>query len=155
MKKLVWVVLAIAIIVVVTTAISGRIAPLSWGVWGDINADNGVGIQGYDVVSYHREGGPVPGSRDIRSEFMGVDWYFSSLQHKTDFDSDPEKFLPEFGGFCAYAVMKNFSADVNPLVWHIEEGRLYLFASSQPREAWVGAIAEGSISLSDQNWVAR
>lgn len=155
MKKILLSILALIVLGIGGYAASGKIAPLSWQLWGDVNQNSGLGSRGYDVVSYHIQGEPIVGDEDISSSWNGTTWRFSSVENKTLFDADPARYAPSYGGFCAYAVLNNFTADVNPTVWHIDGGNLYLFASDGPREAWISEIADGAINKSNSNWDAR
>ncbi len=152
MKKLLLLSLTVVVLGIGTYATMGKIAPLSWQLWGDVNQDSGVGSGGYDVVSYHTPGEPVIGDENITSSWNGTTWRFSTTENKNLFDSNPERYAPRYGGFCAYAVLNNFTADINPTSWHVDNGRLYLFASHGPRKAWVAEILNGAISKSDANW---
>lgn len=155
MKKIVIAGFVIAIVGVLGFAASGKISPLSWGLWGDVNLESGVGAGGYDVVSYHVNGSPTAGLPQYHSEYQGARWHFSNPGNKELFDTNPERFIPSYGGFCAYAIYKNVTADVNPTVWHIENETLYLFASEGPKRSWIAEISEGSIETADQNWAER
>ena len=62
---------------------------------------------------------------------------------------------PQFGGFCAFAVSKGFTADPTPEAWHIEDGKLYVFADQNVRDDWVATLAEGSLERSQKNWAKR
>lgn len=133
----------------------GKIAPLSWGLWGDVNVQSGVGAHGYDVVSYHAAGLPTVGLEQYSSEFAGATWHFSEQKNKKIFEADPGNYIPRYGGFCAFAVYKNVTADVNPEIWHIENGSLYLFASETAKQSWVAEISQNSIAVTDRNWSSR
>lgn len=152
MKKILIFSLAAIILSVTIFALSGKIAPLSWQLWGEINQQSGVGLRGYDVVSYHTQEEPRLGNDEISSHWKGADWHFISVKNKAIFDSDPERYAPSYGGFCAFAVLKQFTADVDPTVWYIKNGKLYLFASDRPKNDWVAEISSGAIEKSNQNW---
>lgn len=155
MKKLLLAGLVILVVGVLGFAAKGKIAPLSWGLWGDVNLESGVGSGGYDVVSYHTTGAPVVGLREYSSEFNGATWYFSKPENKQIFETNPEGYIPMYGGFCAFAVYNNVTADVNPTIWHIENGKLYLFASDGPKRDWIAKISQSAIETTDHNWVNR
>ena len=155
MKKIIFWSLAAVILAALIVATTGKIAPLSWGIWGDINQDSGIGLGGYDVVSYHTEGTPTLGQEKISASWNGAEWYFSSTGNKTLFEANPERYAPTYGGFCAFAVFNNFTADVDPAIWHIEDDKLYFFASDGSRSRWVAEISEGAVQVSDRNWVQR
>ena len=155
MKKVLLFGIAAIVFGVGAFATMGKMAPLSWQLWGDINQDAGVGSGGYDVVSYQTPGEPVVGSEEISSNWEDTVWHFSSLENKALFDSNPERYVPSYGGFCAYAVLKNFTADVDPTVWHVNNDKLYLFASDGPRKAWISEISNGVVGRTDANWKQR
>lgn len=155
MKKILLLSLAVIVLGIGTFASVGKMAPLSWQLWGDVNQESGIGSGGYDVVSYHTPGEPVAGDEEISSRWKDTTWLFSSVANKELFDSNPERYAPSYGGFCAYAVLNNFSADINPNSWHLENGNLYLFASDGPRKAWIAEMSNGAINKSDANWEQR
>ncbi len=89
-----------------------------------------IGISGYDPVAYFPEGGgkPVKGSIKISSDYEGVTYRFVSEQHKTFFDANPQKYVPLYGGWCAWAVgALGKRVDVDPQSFEIRDGKLYLF----------------------------
>lgn len=155
MKKALLLIFAAIILGVGTYATMGKIAPLSWQLWGDVNQSSGIGSGGYDVVSYHTLEEPLLGDGKYSSNWNGTTWHFSSSENKDLFDSNPQRYAPSYGGYCAYAVLNNFTADVNPKTWHIENGKLYLFASDGPRKAWIAEISSGAVGQSDKNWEQR
>jgi|GEM_PF-1997299 len=155
MKKVLTASLVVLGLGVLGFAANGKVAPLSWGLWGDVNLESGVGSRGYDVVSYHTAGNAVVGLKHYSSEFNGAEWRFSTEANKILFDAKPEQYIPMYGGFCAYAVYNDITANVNPTIWHIENGKLYLFASESTKRDWVAEIPQNSIEISDQNWTGR
>lgn len=95
----------------------------------------GVAIQGYDVISY-LENRPVKGTNELRFEFGGVVWYFSKEENRNIFKQDAEKFVPQFGGFCAYAMSKGSAATANPRAYVMEGGKLFLFFDAASKTMW-------------------
>ena len=95
----------------------------------------GVAIQGYDVISY-LENRPVKGTNEFRFEYGGVVWYFSKEENRNIFKQDAEKFVPQFGGFCAYAVSKGSAATANPRAYVMEGGKLFLFFDAASKTMW-------------------
>ncbi len=155
MKKVILSTSIFLILAIGVVATTGKIAPLSWQLWSDVNQDSGVGLGGYDLVSYRLDGGPTIGNERYSSSWNGVAWYFSSAKNKTLFDLNPARFSPAYGGFCAFAVKNNFTADVDPMVWHLHKDKLYLFASDGSHKKWVAEISQGVIENSDLNWEQR
>lgn len=98
-------------------------------------------VNGYDVVSYFSESEPVKGKQSISTDYQGLLIYFSSQENKRKFLDDPEKYLPKYGGWCAYAIGNSGKkVDVDPFSYSIENGELYLFYKSyfnDTREKWI------------------
>ena len=95
-------------------------------VFGQDFTKSTPGISGYDPVAYFADGKPMRGSGYHVAEFEGVTYAFASKEHKEMFNINPEKYVPVYGGYCAYgvAVGKKFVAD--PEVWKVVGGKLYL-----------------------------
>ena len=148
-------VVALLVVAVVSFAVSNKIAPVSSGFWGPINESDGVAIKGYDPVGYHLAGKALPGSEEITTEWKGSVWRFVSEDNRSAFQSDPDRYSPAYGGFCGTAVSNGFTADVNPQVWNVEEGRLFLFNGDDPKADWVGGLGSGVIATGDTNWATR
>lgn len=88
---------------------------------------NSVLIDGYDVVSYF-EGKAEQGSADFKYDWKGATFYFASKKHLEDFRVDPEKYAPQYGGYCAYAIGDSGEkVSINPETFKITNGKLYLF----------------------------
>ncbi|MGD9851977.1 MAG: YHS domain-containing (seleno)protein [Nitrospirales bacterium] len=109
------------------------------------------GISGYDPVAYFTEGKPVKGSGYHVAEYKGVTYVFASKDHKTTFEANPEKYVPAYGGYCAYgvAVGKKFVSD--PEAWKIVQGKLYLNLDKDIQGKWAKDIP-GYIKKSEANW---
>jgi len=93
-----------------------------------INADaaSRTGLQGYDPVAFFTDAKPAKGNPAITSEFDGVTYFFASEKHKAEFVKTPQKYLPAFGGYCAYGVSINRLFPVEIDTWEIVDGRLIL-----------------------------
>jgi YHS domain-containing protein len=109
------------------------------------------GISGYDPVAYFTTGKPTRGSGYHVAEYQGVTYAFASTEHKSMFEANPEKYVPAYGGYCAYgvAVGKKFVSD--PEAWKIVQGRLYLNLDRDIQSKWVKDIP-GYIKKSEANW---
>jgi len=132
-----------------------KVAPISWGLYGDVNTENGVAHKGADVVSYFSESKYVPGVAEISVSENGVIWFFATEANKQIFIKAPEKFMPQYGGYCAFAISQNVTADVKPEFWAIQGNKVYLFNNSEAKDEWLKNIPEGSLTASDKNWSAR
>jgi len=119
------------------------------------HADEGnftVGVAGYDLVSYHSNPKPLRGNGHNVSVHDGVTYLFSSAENKATFDADPAKFLPAYGGYCAFGVSvgKKFFGD--PEVWRIVDDRLYLNLDAKVQDIWLTDVP-GKIATADELWV--
>ena len=111
----------------------------------------GRAIKGYDPVAYHTEGKPVPGSADITHEWNDATWRFASEENRALFQADPARYAPQFGGYCAWAVSKGYTASVDPEAWSVVEGKLYLNYSKSVRKQWE-ADRPAAIARAEANW---
>lgn len=120
---------------------------------GVVNASafGGVAIEGYDPVAYFTQGKPVEGSSDFTHDWNGATWRFASAENRDMFIADPEKFAPQYGGYCAWAVSQGYTASIDPDAWSIVDGKLYLNYSKGVQSRWENDIA-GHISSADENW---
>ena len=111
----------------------------------------GVAIEGTDPVAYFREGRPVEGSSEHEHEWMGAVWRFASPENRDAFAADPEKYAPQYGGWCAWAVAHGYTAKIDPEAWRIVDGKLYLNYSKDVQTQWSADIP-GYIAKGDANW---
>ena len=108
-------------------------------------------INGYDSVAYHLEMKPVKGDSDFTAQFDGATWRFKSAENRDLFQSDPQRWAPKYGGYCAWAVSNNYTAKTSPKAWSIVDDRLYLNYSLNVRRKWSKDIP-GNITRADKNW---
>ncbi len=110
----------------------------------------GVAIRGYDTVAYFTENRAVKGTPAHAFEWNGAVWHFTSAEHRDLFAADPEKYAPEFGGYCAWGVYKDKVVNSNPEVFDIVDGRLYLNLSDKVQEKW--RAQGGVIAAAKAHW---
>ena len=113
-------------------------------------------IGGADVVAYYslKPGDDaVLGKRDISQVYQGATWYFSTEENRALFAKQPEKYAPQYGGYCAYAVSQGITASVDPDYWHLVEGRLYLNYNFWVDRKW-RKDPQGFILQANDNWPA-
>lgn len=102
-----------------------------------VNVDSdGFSVNRYDPVAYFTERRPVPGNPEIYGEYQGVKYAFSSESNRQLFLDDPEKYVPQYGGYCAYGLAHGSKSDVDPEVWDIVDGKLYLMVSGGTMSIW-------------------
>ncbi len=109
------------------------------------------GVSGYDLVSFHTGEKPQRGNGNHKATHDGVDYLFVNEANKKTFERNPERYLPAYGGYCAYgvSVKKKFVGD--PDVWRIVDGRLYLNLDTKIQNTWSKDI-KGNIRKSEANW---
>lgn len=117
----------------------------------EIYAEGGIAIDGTDPTSYFTEGRPVAGDPDITVDWRGATWRFASEEARAAFEADPERYAPQFGGYCAWAVAEGYTASTVPDAWHIEDGKLYLNFSRRIQRRWDRDIP-GNIQRGEANW---
>jgi YHS domain-containing protein len=113
--------------------------------------DGGVAIEGYDAVAYFADGKPVKGSDEFRHEWMNATWRFASAEHRDAFAKEPEKYAPQYGGYCAFGVSRGYAVPVDPEAWKVVDGKLYLNYNKDVQTEWNKDIP-GYIRKADANW---
>ena len=116
-----------------------------------LGSAEGLAIRGYDPVAYFREGGPRQGKPEFSVRHGGATWRFASAEHKALFEADPERYLPAYGGFCAYGTSRGYLVKIEPEAWSIVDGRLYLNYDLGVRETWARDTAK-YLDRSEKNW---
>ncbi|MRI34791.1 hypothetical protein EOPP23_17560 [Endozoicomonas sp. OPT23] len=114
---------------------------------------SGLALEGYDSVAYFRQGRAVMGAKQHSTHWKNADWYFSSAENLKRFQADPEKYAPQYGGYCAYAMSYGLVVNSDPEAFHIDNGRLYLNYSKSVRAKWLKNHKQ-YIFEADANWQA-
>jgi len=116
----------------------------------------GIGLVGYDPVAYFPEGGshPKKGLFNLSFEFDGVTYRFATQENLDRFKAAPSKYLPQYGGWCAYGAALNGRGDADPESFVIRDGKLYLFyrdPGGSNRDLWL-KDPESFVKKADANW---
>jgi YHS domain-containing protein len=136
--------LTVATLVLNSTAFAGA----------DTGTDaNGVTLAGHDAVSYFTDNTPVQGSANFSAVHNNAIYYFSSADNRDTFNANPTKYIPEFGGFCAYGAALGKKFDVNGKAFEIVDGKLYVNKNEDVYETWVEDKAE-NIATANKEWPA-
>ena len=114
---------------------------------------DGLALKGFDPVAYFTEGKPVEGLARFEAEWNGAKWNFATEQNREMFTREPEKYAPQYGGYCAWAVGHGYTAKGDPEAWKIVDGKLYLNYNRDVKKRWEEDIP-GYISKGDENWPA-
>lgn len=110
-----------------------------------------TGVLGYDLVSYHTGEKPVRGDGKNVAVLDGTAYLFASEENKKAFEKDPERYLPAYGGYCAFGVAINKKFIGDPEVWKVVDGTLYLNLDKNIQSNWNEDI-QGNITKADWNW---
>jgi YHS domain-containing protein len=117
-----------------------------------VNVDQaGVILHGYDAVAYFKQNKPVQGSTAYKSTYQGAIYLFASAANKTEFDKNPAKYAPQYGGYCALSLSKGRLADIDPNNFVIYKGKLYVCASAKELRSFK-AHEEEDIIKDNRNW---
>jgi YHS domain-containing protein len=120
----------------------------------------GFAVSGYDVVAYRSlqqspvgtmQVAAIPGQADITAEYNGATFAFASQENRDMFLENPEYFVPQYDGHCAYGVSKGGKVPGNPNLWRIVDDRLYLNITKNVVGFWEEDIP-GNITLAEGNW---
>jgi len=147
---------SVAVLVVVLGLIVGIAGPAAGGAVAPVpavNAQEGIGLKGYDPVAYFINRAPTQGSEQYSYVWKGPTYRFASEENLQRFKADPEKYLPQYGGYCAYAISIDRIADINPSRWAIVNGKLYLNNNFFSQSLW-SLNKSASIISGDRNWSA-
>jgi YHS domain-containing protein len=117
-----------------------------------VNVDsNGVAIQGYDLVAYFTDDRPVRGKPELVATYNGATYYFASAEHKTQFEKEPGKYAPRFGGFCAFGVSHGAIAPSSVDAFQIIDGQLVLQNNRDILKRWQ-EDSKGNLKKAEANW---
>ncbi|PCH64464.1 MAG: YHS domain protein [Gammaproteobacteria bacterium] len=143
----------IRVFVVLTTLLGASFSGLTYAAKDPIYTGlfNSVAVSGYDTVAYFDEGTPVEGSKKFEYEWMDATWRFHTAANLELFKKEPEKYAPQYGGYCAYAVSQNTTASTDPTKFHIKDGKLYLNYNGKVQKKWL-AERDMFIVDADKNW---
>jgi len=119
---------------------------------GKIYSSGGKAIEGYDPVAYFTDSKPVKGNSATAYEWKGTTWQFSNAANRDAFIAMPDKFAPQYGGHCAWAVSQGYTAGTDPDAWKIVDGKLYLNYSKSVQRRWLGGGTAKLIKAGDKNW---
>jgi YHS domain-containing protein len=117
-----------------------------------VNVDkSGVILKGYDAVAYFKQKRPVKGDPKFSSSYGGATYYFASAKDKAEFDKTPAKYAPQYGGFCAHSMMKRKLADIDPNVFFVYKGKLYVCSNPKAGKEFY-SDPDVNIKKADANW---
>ena len=147
-----------AAIVVAGAALSGCSAMLAQNpssALKPVNAvpegDDRLMLKGHDVVAYFTQGKHALGQPQIKSVYQGVTFRFANAEHKTLFDQSPQKYLPQYGGFCADGIVYGIPWGGDADAWSMVNGKLYIFGGQGSKDAFELNVPR-NLALADKYW---
>jgi YHS domain-containing protein len=119
---------------------------------GDFYEEKGVAMSRFDATSFvTRDHEPMLGSQQFSTEYKGSTFYFITNSNLHLFTSNPERFAPQFSGFCALNAAQGHKVPANPRIFAVVDGKLYLFSDSEARKTWKQDIA-GNLARASEQW---
>lgn len=107
-----------------------------------VSAGPRVALKGYDPVSYFTDGKPEKGTGEFTFAFDDTTYWFKSAEHKAKFAADPERYAPQFDGYCAMQLSRGIKSEADPEVWTITNGKLYVFSKKPAIPKFQQNVAE-------------
>lgn len=117
----------------------------------EIFQKNGYAINGYDPVAFFEEEKPVKGNPQFKYRWKDADWVFSTQARLDSFRLAPEKFAPQYGGYCAYGTADGHKAPTEADTWTLQDGKLYFNYNMDVKKLWDQDRAK-FILQADGNW---
>ncbi|MFB9265010.1 YHS domain-containing (seleno)protein [Bradyrhizobium erythrophlei] len=140
--------------------VQAAIAAVFYGRWvarPSVAAEEGkaatprVAIEGYDPVAYFTDGRPVKGSAAFSLPFDEAVYYFANAEHQKMFAADPDRYAPQFSGYCTVGLSMGVKVEADPEAWVISDGKLYVFYSKKGPALFAKDPAS-MIAKADANW---
>lgn len=134
--------------------ISWVIVCVSWPLFAqkaEVFSNTDGAIRGYDTVAYFIENKPVKGNTGFSYQWNNAIWYFSTEDNLKKFKASPEKYAPQFGGYCAYGLSEGHKSPTQPDAWTIVDNKLYLNYNTKVKEKW-SENKEVRIRKANRNW---
>lgn len=136
---------ALALLVLSTSALAGST------VYG---ADKGPALGGFDAVAYFTDGTPKEGDERFTHEWNGATWRFASAENRDRFRAEPERYAPQYGGYCAFAMSGGSFSPGDARRWRIVDGKLYLNANRFAQGLWEANIPKRVLDA-DGHWPTK
>lgn len=118
----------------VTQSPGGAISPANVVA---LDGNDRVMLKGADVVAYFTQNAYVQGQPSIKSTYEKITFYFATPEHKALFDTEPMKYVPQFGGYCANGLAYGIPWGGDADTWRIFNGRLFIFGGANSRDAFL------------------
>ena len=116
-----------------------------------IYAPDGKAIKGYDPVAFFKESKPVKGLNNLSYRWQNATWFFSTKENLEAFKRSPEKYAPQYGGYCSYGTADGHKAPTQADTWTIANGKLYFTYDTNVKTKWV-KDQQHFIEVADRKW---
>jgi hypothetical protein len=117
-----------------------------------VNTDaDGLALQGHDPVAYFTMGHAMPGSPTVTATHDGATYRFATAAHRALFLQEPARYLPQYGGYCAFGVSGGYKVRIDPQAFTVHDGKLYLNYDQRVQARWSRDIP-GYLAKSERNW---
>lgn len=127
------------------------ITTLTYGQSSQIFVTDEGAIKGYDAVAFFKEQKPVKGLKEFSHEWSGAVWYFASAENREAFKAEPDRYAPQYGGYCAYGTAGGHKAPTETDTWTIVNDKLYFNYNKKVQTAWK-KDQKALIEKADKNW---
>ncbi len=136
--------------IAIVGGIATGITPLSMGLHDAYYQPEGIGLNGYDPVSYFSDT-PQKGNTQYTYTWAGTEWQFATDENMRLFKMSPEKYAPQYGGYCMFAVSAGLAAPADASIWEIHNDKLYLFSNEEVKKEFA-KNRDQMINTCDQAW---
>lgn len=144
--------IGLLVVAVAVAAAAGLYAFRSDARVGEVNVDaDNVAIHGYDTVAYFIDGKAMKGSAEHEHVWQDARWHFASASNRDLFAANPERYAPRYGGYCSMGLAMGEYSDVDPEMWTIVDGKLYLNKADWVQELWRDG-QDAYLVASEANW---
>lgn len=134
-------------------AMAFAFAGISTAIADEVFITNGVAIHGYDPVAYFFDHKPVKGTKRFTASYEGATFYFASAARRDAFKSDPARYAPQYGGYCAFGIAEGHEAPTEPQAFTVVDGKLYLNYNDDVLQTWRKDMP-GYVNMANANWDA-
>ncbi|WP_413669767.1 YHS domain-containing (seleno)protein [Mucilaginibacter sp. Mucisp86] len=135
----------------IITALALVTAVQAYAQQSEIFAPGGKAIKGYDPVAFFKESKPIKGLDKFQYQWKDATWFFSTSENLEAFKADPEKYAPQYGGYCAYGTSQGHKAPTQANTWTVLNDKLYFNYNDKVKELWTKDQAN-LIKAADEKW---
>jgi YHS domain-containing protein len=136
---------------VVLAALSATLLLLTSAWAGEFFEKDGVALRGHDPVAYFTDNKPVKGVAEYQTKYKDTVFYFASKANREAFIAAPDKYVPQYGGYCAFGMAGGYKAAADPAAFSVVDGKLYLNYNRDIQKQWIADVP-GFVTKADKNW---